>query len=160
MSENGKQHKEEVDRLERIVSTKEELVEVEGRTLKVTKWNLKQSLRMSVHLGKLVRNVIKEIPTPKKEGDSADFVASLLKADLADIVESQYDNIVLIMSETLVRGNFDTLGDARKWVEDCGSEGLEIITIIARQNIRPLVKAISGAVADARKIAEARRASA
>ena len=162
MSENGttqKQEKNEIDRLERIITTKEQLVDVEGMSIRVIKWNLKQSMKLSVVLGQLVRSVIMKMPELDLKSDPAELVANILKADLSGIVDSQYDNLVLLISETVVRENFDGITAARKWTEELGVEGLEILSVIARQNIRPLVRVIGNVAADARKIAEARRAS-
>ena len=160
MSENGKQ---EIDRLEHIISTKEELVECDGRTIKVIKWNLKQTLKLSVALGQLVARVVKQLPIPEqKKGEKPDgtqIIAQLMSADLAEIADSQYDSILLIISETVVRGNFETSDEARAWTEDAGAEALEVLTVIARQNIRPLVKAIGNAVADVKRIVAARKGS-
>ena len=140
-----------MDRLEAIVTSKEEIVEVDGVSIRVMKWNLTQALRLSTTLGKMIREIFSELPMDKiKEQDTTEFFARLLSADLADLAEGQHDNILTLISETVVRGNFDTLDQARKWTESIGVEALEILAVIARQNVRPLVRAIKNVLASVR----------
>ena len=160
MGDSGKTGVAAVDRLEAIVASKEEVLEVDGRSIRVIKWNLTQSLRLSTTLGRMVREVFVGLPIDAtNDSDTADFFARLLNADLASLAEGQHDNILTLISETVVRGNFDTLDEARKWTEDIGVEALEIMAVIARQNIRPLVRAIKSVLASVRSASVAPRAS-
>lgn len=160
MGDSGKPGAATLDRLEAIVTSKEEIVEVEDRSIRVIKWNLTQSLRLSTTLGKMIRDVFAGLPIEAiKDKDTSDFFARLLNADIASLAEGQHDNILTLISETVVRGNFDTLDEARKWTEDIGVEALEILAVIARQNIRPLVRAIKNVLASVRSASAGPRAS-
>ncbi len=158
--ENGKTEAAEdvaVDRLEAIVVKKEEVLEIDGKKIRVLKWNLKQSLRLSSQLGLLVREVVLSIPdAPKSGADLGSKMAALLKADISSVIDAQYDKIETLITETVVRGNFDDLETARAWVAELGAgEALEIISVLARQNIRPLVNAVTRLARDVGALAKA-----
>ena len=144
-----------VDRLEAIIVKKEEVLEVDGKKIRVLKWNLKQSLKLSAQLGQLIREVVRAIPdAPAGGGDLGSKVATLLKTDLSAVIDAQYERIETLITETVARGNFEDVEAARAWVAELGAgEALEIVSIIARQNIRPLVNALSRLAKDVGVIA-------
>ena len=159
MGDSGKSGVATVDRLEKIVSSKEEILEVAGRSIRVIKWNLTQALRLSTTLAKMVREVMAGLPLGEaKENESADFFARLLSTNLEDLAEGQHDNIVKVLSETVVRENFDSLDEARKWIEEIGVDAFEILGVIGKQNIRPLVRAVKNVLASVRSASAAPRA--
>lgn len=158
--ENGKPAAVEdvaVDRLEAIVVKKEEVLEIDGRKIRVLKWNLKQSLKLSSQLGLLVREVVLSIPdAPESGADLGSKMAALLKTDISGVIDAQYEKIETLITETVVRGNFEDLETARAWVAELGAgEALEIITVLARQNIRPLVNAVARLARDVGALANA-----
>lgn len=154
MGEKRKTADAPTDRLEQLVVAKEVTIEIEGRSLRIIKWNLKQTLRLSVVLGKIVRDIAISIPSKqisdagKEDRSVGEMLSAVLAADLPEIAESQHDSIVQLVAETIVRGNFGTLAEAREYVEGLGAEVFEIIGVIGRQNIRPLVKAVAAVLGD------------
>jgi len=147
-----------LDRLEQIVTSKEEVIEVDDKSIRVIKWNLEQSLRLSVTLGMMIKDLFSGVATA--DGSGADFFARLMSTDLAELIAGQRDNILRIISETIVRGNaFESIDETRKWVDEAGAESLEILAVIARQNIRPLVRAIKSVVAVVRSASGGRKVS-
>ena len=52
----------------------------------------------------------------------------------------------------------DSLDEARKWVEEIGVDSFEILGVIGKQNIRPLVRAIKNVIASVRSASAARKA--
>ena len=126
-----------------------------GKKIRVLKWNLKQSLKLSAKLGQMIREVVRAIPdAPAGGGDLGSKVASLLKTDISGVIDAQYERIETLITETVDRGNFEDMEAARAWVAELGAgEALEIVSIIARQNIRPLVNALSKLATDVGAIA-------
>ena len=150
MSENGKP-KPEKDKLAEVVQKKQVELEIDGRKIIVKKWGLLQSLTLSAKLAKVVGDVIKQLPVvkedvkgEKKEKKSLEFkVASLLQIDIADVLERNFEDIVLILAKTIAKENFQDVDEAQVWIKELDAGGaVEIFAVIAKQNIRPLLKAV------------------
>ena len=149
MAENGKAKVQgEEDRLAQCVILKEIEVEIDGRTIRVIKWGLRQSLRLSARLVRIAGDAIRklDLPIPEKGKPVPDVklkLASLLQTDFATLMDAHIDDVVAILTETVQKGNFETMQEASAWVEELGAgDALQIFVAIAKQNIRPLVKAV------------------
>jgi len=127
------------DRL--AVALEKKIVEQElaGMQLQIFKWNLKTSLLLSGKLGTIITKVIGNLRGP-------DPMNALLQSDISELLLEHYDSIVEVLAETVLRGNFETLEEAKAWVEELGlDEALALFLVIAKQNLRPLVAAIGRA---------------
>ena len=132
----GRETTQEPDRLAKAVSSKVQEMSIEDRKLFVKKWNLHTSLTLMGTLGSILKEVLSGV------GPKVD-VASLLQQDIGELLLKHEESIVKILASSILPGNFPNLEDAETWVRELGaSDVLKLFAIIAKQNIRPLVKAV------------------
>lgn len=134
--EKRRESEKQPDRLAEAVAKKVETIMVDGRTLRVRQWNLHTSLTLMGTLGDILKQMVASVG-PKMD------VASLLQRDVGQLLLEHEASIVKILVGSITPSNFKDLQEAEAWVNDLGvGDALRLFSIIARQNIRPLVKAV------------------
>ena len=130
------QESKQPDRLVKAIVKKVDEVTVEDRKLHIRKWNLHTSLELMGTLGDILKEVLSGV------GPKVD-VASLLQQDIGQLLASHEGSIVKILVGSILPGNFTEIADAEEWVKELGAgDALRLFAIIAKQNIRPLVRAV------------------
>lgn len=130
------QKKAKPDRLAEAISKKIEELTVDDRELLIRKWNLHTSLELMGTLGDILKKVVGGI------GPEMD-IASFFQGDIGELLAQHEGSIVKVLAGSVFPGNFDSLEEAKAWIEDLGAgDALKIFAVIARQNIRPLVEAV------------------
>lgn len=124
------------DRLAEVIVKKIESVTIEDRKLEIRKWNLHTSLEQMGRLGDILKELVSSVG-PKMD------IGSLLQRDIGALLLDHEENIIKILVGSIVPGNFKDAEEAKTWITELGvGEVLQLFAIIAKQNIRPLVKAV------------------
>lgn len=136
MGEAKVRDQKEPDRLAKAISKKVTCVTLEDRELKVKRWNLHTSLELMSTLGDILKKLIASVG-PKMD------ISSFLQQDISKLMLEHEDNMVKILAGSITPGNFKDLQQAKEWVAELGAaDAMRLFAIIAKQNIRPLVKAV------------------
>ena len=137
----GKSSKaKEPDRLAKQAVEKVIDLSIDDQKLRVRKWDLHTSLVCGDDLGEVLKQFIGSLTTKTD-------IRMLLDQDVFSVLRSHEEVIVKILIETLHPekhpDNFKSRQEAEDWIRELGAA--EVVTIfgaIAKQNIRPLVKAV------------------
>lgn len=128
--------KEKPDRLAEAIAKKVETLTVDDRELHIRKWDFHTSLELMSKLGDVLKLALGGI------GPSMD-IGSILQQEIGQLLLPHEDKIVEVLAGSILNGNFENLEQAEAWVRGLGAdEVLRIFSVIAKQNIRPLVKAV------------------
>ena len=135
-----KTKQKEPDRLAKHAVDKVINLDIDGKKLRVRKWDLHTSLVCGDDFGEVLKQFIVSI-TSKTD------IKMLLDQDVFSVLRSHEEVIVKILIETLHpekhQDNFKTREEAEDWIREQGAaEVVVIFGAIAKQNIRPLVKAV------------------
>ncbi len=111
-------------------------VEVAGKTVKLKKWALRQSIKFSSEIIELV----KKLPAGKITD-----IEAIKKLDMKDLAEQGgLDTLVDMLSACVIRGgSFASEEAAKEWVEDLSlDEALILLAETLKMNFGPLKKGL------------------
>ena len=125
--------REAQDRLEKAIREKTHECTIDGKTLVLQKWSLRQGMRLSAKIANVIREAM---PT----GNMAD----IMHMDVEKIVLDNEDNFIDIIVSSVEKcfsGDEVTRREAAsEWVDGLALEdGIELFGAISRLNIRPLI---------------------
>lgn len=129
--------KESKDRLEEAVAKKVETHTIDGVSIQIHKWTLKQGLKHSARLFGVIMKATTSLGSFDK----------MLQEDLADLLsanEKGLDLVIFVCADTLATHSGKDVEHFKKWIEELAPEHfLELLQIIVRMNVRPLVSKFS-----------------
>ena len=123
----------EKDRLAEAVRSKYKKITIDGREITLRKWGLENSFKLTSKFTKIFKSVM-------------DIFKDFAKADMAEVILSQYAPVKEILVETLLAGeDFKDRETCEAFVDEAGMEGaIDLLSEIAEMNLRPLGGRLQG----------------
>jgi hypothetical protein len=137
------------DRLGEATRSKERTLTINDKEIRVRKW----SLELSFTLTGIVVDIVKALG---KQIVDSDNIVAMMQSDIGPMLVDQYPRVKRVLVETLLRTNpFPSKEELDAWIEELAlDEAIDILSVIAEQNMRPLARAL-GKVAGALGIVKA-----
>lgn len=119
------------DRLEKAISAKFLDVTIDDKKLRLQRWSLVQGLRVSAKLATVI----------KKATPLGFNVESLMVTDIGELLAEHEEDILQILTVSVVKNNFDGEAEARTWIEELDfPDAVELLGCIIQLDLVPLAQ--------------------